>query len=52
MIQALGGVEGILEHTLFKGPRLSVIFLEFLNFNFVKMASTRRHAFMKPSTRL
>ena len=31
---------------------LSVIFLEFLNFNFVKMASTRRHVFMKPSTRL
>ena len=24
MIQALGGVEGILEHTLFKGPRRGV----------------------------
>ena len=26
MIQALGGVEGILEHTLFKGPRRGVPF--------------------------
>ena len=25
MIQALGGVEGILEHTLFKGPRRGVL---------------------------
>ena len=29
--------------------RLSVIFLEFLNFNFASMASTRRHATATPS---